>query len=277
MTARDRIIIAVVLMAAALGGFWFVGLAPKRHEAAALQAQVDAASQKLAGAQQMAAQARSAKASYDKDYADVAKLGKAVPKSDALPSLLYQLQSAAHNARIDFRSLKVNGSSGAPTAATPAANTAAAANGNPGGSTAPNAAAPSASATATQAAAATLPPGASVGSAGFPTMPFSFVFTGSFFDMETFLHDVQRFVHVRGKGVDVTGRLLSIDAFSLTAGPGGFPSVNATISATAYVLAPGDGPSATSGAAGTPSTPGTSATPAPTTSAPAATASEVAR
>jgi Tfp pilus assembly protein PilO len=277
MTARDRIIIAVVLMAAALGGFWFVGLAPKREEAAALQAQVDAASQKLAGAQQMASQARSAKASYDKDYADVAKLGKAVPKSDALPSLLYQLQSAAHNARIDFRSLKVNGSSGAPTAATPAANTAAAANGNPGGSTAPNAAAPSASASATQAAAATLPPGASVGSAGFPTMPFSFVFTGSFFDMETFLHDVQRFVHVRGKGVDVTGRLLSVDAFSLTAGPGGFPSVNATISATAYVLAPGDGPSATSGAAGTPSTPGTSATPAPTTSAPAATASEVAR
>jgi Tfp pilus assembly protein PilO len=277
MTARDRIIIAVVLMAAALGGFWFVGLAPKREEAAALQTQVDAASQKLAGAQQMAAQARSAKASYDKDYADVAKLGKAVPKSDALPSLIYQLQSAAHNARIDFRSLKVNGSSGAPTAATPAANTAAAANGNPGGSTAPNAAVPSATATATQAAAATLPPGASVGSAGFPTMPFSFVFTGSFFDMETFLHDVQRFVHVRGKGVDVTGRLLSVDAFSLTAGPGGFPSVKATVSATAYVLAPGDEPSATSGAAGTPSTPGTSATPAPTTTAPAATASEVAR
>jgi Tfp pilus assembly protein PilO len=275
MTARDRIIIAVVLMAAALGGFWFVGLAPKREEAAALQAQVDAASQKLAGAQQMASQARSAKASYDKDYADVAKLGKAVPKSDALPSLIYQLQSAAHNARIDFQSLKVSASSGGTAAATPAASTAAAANANPGGSTAPNAAAPSA--TATQAAAATLPPGASVGSAGFPTMPFSFVFTGSFFDMETFLHDVQRFVHVRGKGVDVTGRLLSVDAFSLTAGPGGFPSVNATISATAYVLAPGDGPSATSGAAGTPSTPGTSATPAPTTTAPAATASEVAR
>ena len=278
MTARDRIIIAVVLMAAALGGFWFVGLAPKREEAATLQAQVDAASQKLANAQQMAAQARRAKASYDKDYADVAKLGKAVPKSDALPSLLYQLQSAAHNARIDFRSLKVNGSAAGATAVTPAASTAAAANGNPGGSTAPTApkaAAPAASsATATQAAATTLPPGASVGSAGFPTMPFSFIFSGSFFDMETFLHDVQRFVHVRGKDVDVTGRLLSVDAFSLTAGPGGFPSVKATVSATAYVLAPGDGPSASGGAA---ATPGTSAAPAPTTPAPAATASEVAR
>ena len=129
-----------------------------------------------------------------------------MPKSDALPSLLYQLQSAAHNARIDFRSLKVNGSPAGATAVTPAASTAAAANANPGGSTAPNAAAPAASsATATQAAAATLPPGATVGSAGFPTMPFSFVFSGSFFDMETFLHDVQRFVHVRGQDVDVSG------------------------------------------------------------------------
>ena len=190
-------------MAAALGGFWFVGLAPKREEAAALQAQVDAATQKLANAQQMSAR-RAAPGQLRQDYAEVAKLGKAVPESDALPSLLYQLQSAAHNARIDFRSLKVNGSPAGATAVTPAASTAAAANANPGGSTAPNAAAPAASsATATQAAATTLPPGATVGSAGFPTMPFSFVFSGSFFDMETFLHDVQRFVHVRGQDVDV--------------------------------------------------------------------------
>jgi hypothetical protein len=275
MTARDRIIIVVVLMTAALGGFWFVGLAPKRQEAADLQVQVDAATQKLADAQQMAAQARRAKASYEKDYAQVAKLGKAVPKSDALPSLLYQLQSAAHSARIDFRSLKVSGS-GAPAAAVPAASTAAAANANPGGSTAPTAAAPAGSpAAATQAAATALPPGATVGSAGFPTMPFSFVFSGSFFDMESFLHDVQRFVRVNGQGVDVTGRLLSVDAFSLTAGPGGFPAVKANVTATAYVLSPNDVAStATPGAAGTP---GVSATPAPTTSAAAPTASEVSR
>jgi hypothetical protein len=94
-------------------------------------------------------------------------------------------------------------------------------------------------------------------------MPFSFVFNGSYFDMERFLHDVQAFVRVDGQRISVTGRLLSVDAFSLTAGPGGFPSVKATMSATAYVLAPND-VSATS-TSGTTSA-ATPATPAPTSS-----------
>lgn len=224
MTARDRIIIVVVLVAAALGGFWFVALAPKRSEAADLKAQIQVASQKLADAQQQAAQARQAKARYDTDYAQVAKLGKAVPKDDALPSLLYQLQSAAHAARIDFTSLQAaadaSQAAGATVVAKPATGSSAAA--------------------ATQSTAADLPPGATVGSAGFPTMPFSFVFNGSFFDMQRFLRDVQRFVRVSGERVDARGRLLSIDGFALNAGPGGFPAVTANITATAFLQSPND-------------------------------------
>jgi Tfp pilus assembly protein PilO len=258
MTARDRIIIVVVLVAAALAGFWFVGLAPKRKDAADLKSQIDKANQELTTAQQMAAQARQAKARYDADYADLATLGKAVPKNDALPSLLYQLQSAAHGAKIDFNSLKVT--TGGPGAApAPAAATAAVAKSNspatPGsspsssGSTASSSGSPASGPTspsttssvpATQAASTTLPPGALIGSAGFPTMPFSFVFNGTFVDMEQFIRDVQRFVRVDGDRVDVRGRLLSVDAFSLTAGNGGFPNVRASISATAYLRGPGD-------------------------------------
>jgi Tfp pilus assembly protein PilO len=266
MTVRDRLIIVVVLVAAALAAFWFVGLAPKRKEAGTLSSQIDVASKKLAQAQQSAAQARQAKAHYNDDYAEVATLGKAVPKSDALPSLLYQLQSAAHGARIDFKSLKVSGSgTPAASAATPAAATASTATGtNPGS---PSKASP---APATQAASATLPPGASVGSAGFPTMPFSFVFNGSFPDMQSFLRDVQRFVRVEAKRVDVRGRLLSIDGISLTAGPGGFPAVNANISATAYLMAPGDDTTPAGSGSASPAGAGTAA---PT----AAANSEVAR
>ena len=273
MTTRDRLIIVVVLVAAALGGFWFVGLAPKRKAASDLQGQIVSAQQKLADAEQMAAQARKAKASYDDDYAAVASLGKAVPKSDALPSLLFQLQSAAHDARIDFTSLKLApaGAAGPTVAATPAANAATTNSGNPGGSTAPAAA--GAAAPATQATAATLPPGASVGAAGFPTMPFSFVFTGTYFDMERFLHDVQGFVRVRGQKVDVVGRLLSVDAFSLTAGPGGFPNVKASLTATAYVQSPNDVTSTTTPGA---ATTGVTTSPATTPTKPA-TASEVAK
>ena len=257
MTARDRIIIVVALVAAALAGVWFVGLAPKRKDATELSAKLDVARQQLTEVQQSAAKARDAKAKYDSDYAQVAKLGKAVPKSDAIPSLVYQLQSAAHDASIVFSSLKVanTGVQAATTPSTPA-QTAAAANANGSGSTSgsestsgsgstsggtsgsTSSSTPTTPAPATQAATSTLPPGAAVGSAGFPTMPFSFVFNGTFFDMERFLSQVQRFVRVNGNNVDVRGRLLSIDGFALNAGGKGFPSVKATISATAYLMSP---------------------------------------
>jgi hypothetical protein len=287
MTARDRLVIVAVLVAAALAGFWFLGLAPKRKESASLQTQIQAAKQRLTVAQQQAAQGETAKQHYDKDYADIARLGKAVPKSDALPSLLYQLQAASHSARIDFRSLKISAAGGqGPTPTTTAANTPAAANGTDsttGGKSDSTASTSStstpaagASAPATQAAAATLPPGATVGSAGFPTMPFTFLFTGTFFDMEKFLDEVHHFVRFDGKRIDVSGRLLSVDAFSLSAGEAGFPNVQANISATAYLLSPDDTgttttPSTTASAAG--ATPADAAAPASTTPA----ASEVTR
>ena len=293
MTTRDRLVIVGVLLVAALAGFWFLALAPKRKEAADLQAQIATQTQQLTTAQARATEARQAKARYNEDYAAVAKLGKAVPKSDALPSLVYQLQSVAHSARIDFTSLKISGGGGqGPTpaaAAAPAAAGGATASGSSSGSSSSNSSASSGSssstpaapattqpAPATQAAAATLPPGATVGSAGFPTMPFSFVFSGTFFDMERFFGDVQKFVRVKGKEVDANGRLLSVDGFSLVAGPGGFPNVKANVVATAYLRTPADDSTSTAGtgtAATTPagstgsgSSAGGAATPAPTAS-----------
>ena len=287
MTTRDRLVIVGVLLAAALAGFWFLGLAPKRKESADLQAQIATQTRQLTTAQAQAATARQAKASYNDDYAAVAKLGKAVPKSDALPSLVYQLQSVAHSARIDFTSLKIAGGGGqGPTpAATAGGASASGASATPAASAAPAASASGSSSTpatsspapATQAAASALPPGATVGSAGFPTMPFSFVFSGTYFDMERFFGDVQSFVKVNGKQVDADGRLLSIDGFSLVAGPGGFPNVKASVSATAYLRTAADDNTSTAPA-------GTAATPAGSTgsgssaggaASPAPTASEV--
>ena len=283
MTARDRLVIVGVLLVAALAGFWFLALAPKRKEAADLQAQIATQTQQLTTAQARATEAHQAKARYNDDYAAVARLGKAVPKSDALPSLVYQLQSVAHSARIDFTSLKIAGSGGqGPTPAASAAPAAPAAAGGAspsasasGGSSATPAASSASTppAPATQAAAATLPPGATVGSAGFPTMPFSFVFSGTYFDMERFFGDVQSFVRVKGKQVDVDGRLLSVDGFSLVAGPGGFPNVKASIVATAYLrtatdddTSPAPDAAATAAAGSTGSSSGGAAAPAPTAS-----------
>jgi hypothetical protein len=108
----------------------------------------------------------------------------------------------------------------------------------------------------TSTAASSLPPGAAVGAAGFPTMPFSFEFVGSFFRLEDFFNRVSGFTSVTPAGnLVVRGRLLSVDSFDLKAAPAGFPKVAASVKATAYVLPLGQGLTAGATAAG-PSTSG---------------------
>lgn len=256
MTSRDRIILMVLLAAGLLAGSWYVVLAPKRHEAASLAKQISAAQARLSNAQAQAAQAQAARHRYDTDYATVAKLGEAVPVDAGVPSLLYELDSAAGSSKVDFRSVQVSGGSGsAPATQTQAAQVAALAQAQKGGSgTTPAAAA--------TAAPTSLPPGATVGTAGFPTMPFSLEFDGSFFDMEHFLNRVASFTRVDGNRISINGRLLTIEGISLTASRFGFPKVKADISATAYLLPSDEG--LTNGA--TPSGPAT-----PTTQAVSAT------
>ena len=103
----------------------------------------------------------------------------------------------------------------------------------------------------TSTAASSLPPGAAVGTAGFPTMPFSFEFVGSFFRLEDFFNRVSGFTSVTPAGnLVVRGRLLSVDSFDLKAAPSGFPKVAASVKATAYVLPLGQGLTAGATAAG---------------------------
>ncbi|MEA2357484.1 MAG: hypothetical protein QOI62_744 [Solirubrobacteraceae bacterium] len=242
MTVRDRILLLVVVGIAALGGFWFLVISPKRAEVKGLDAKIVSAQQVVDQAQASAQSAQQAKARYATDYATVVRLSKAVPADDDMPSLLYQLQSVSKGSKVDFQSLTLAG--GASTA--PATTT-----GTPGAVT-----------------AAALPPGAIIGAAGFPTMPFQFTFDGSFFDLAGLLRNVQRFVAVHGDQVNVRGRLLTIDGLSLD--PTNFPSVKASISATAYLL-PADqgatsGATATAPAATQPATAGTAATPTPAAS-----------
>jgi hypothetical protein len=233
MTARDRILLLGVLAIALLGGFWFLALSPKRDDAKALDARLATAQERLQTAQAAAASAADAKKKYQRDYATVASLGQAVPGDDDTATLLYQLESASNGAKVDLRTFSL-GSTGATTSSnsTPAAGT---------GGTA---------STATQAAVSSLPPGATVGTAGFPTMPFKFEFKGSFAQMEHLIRTVQGFVRVNGDTVSVKGRLLTIDGVSLT--PQTFPQVKATISATAFVLP--ETSTATAGSAGGTST-----------------------
>jgi type II secretory pathway component PulM len=231
VTARDRTVLMVVGLVVVTAAFWFLALAPKRDEVTALDGRIATAQQELETARAAARTAQEAKDRYASDYAAVARLGKAVPADDDVPSLLVQLEAAADAAEVDFRTIRLEASGApAPQVATPAAAVAqvgAAEKGEDG------AAAPVA---ATEAVAAVLPPGAAIGAAGFPTMPFSFEFRGSFKGLEKFLDKITAFTKLKGQTIAVRGRLLTIDAVNLMAGPDGFPQMTASIKATAYLL-----------------------------------------
>jgi hypothetical protein len=228
VTTRDRIALTVVIAAVLIGGFWFLALGPQRQKASKLGTQLTQQRQLLTSAQSDAAKSRAARAQYASNYATVAQLGKAVPASDDVPSLVYQLSNTAQSTGVDFRTIKLqNAASGAASAPapTPAA-------GSKGGSGASGATA----APATQAATATLPPGAVVGPAGFPTMPFSFTFTGSFFRLSAFFSRLEALIRSTRGGLAVRGRLLTVDGLALSAAGRGFPNMKAAVAATAYLL-----------------------------------------
>jgi Tfp pilus assembly protein PilO len=243
VTARDRTVLIVVGLVALLGGFWFVAISPKRKEASDVAAQVATAQTRLDTAQAGAASADAARKQYSSDYATVARLGKAVPVDDDMPSLVYQLSHTAKVNHIDFRAIKLTSTGVAAAAPVGAAAAVASANGN----TSASSAAPAATVTPA------LPPGATVGTAGFPTMPFSFNFTGSFRNMQRFLKSIDGLTAVKGKSINVKGRLLTVDGVGLKAGVKGFPDVDATVAVTAYLLPADEG--LTAGA--TPATPAT--------------------
>jgi type II secretory pathway pseudopilin PulG len=231
VTTRDRTVLMVVGILAVLGAFWFLAIGPKRKDAADVQTQIATAQSRLDTAQASAASAQSAKAKYSTDYATVARLGKAVPVDDEMPSLVYQLEQTAKANKVDFRSIKMTGTTSSAAAPTGVAAAVASANGNTGAT----------SSSPASTVAATLPPGATVGTAGFPTMPFSFDFTGSFFSMQRFLKAIDGLTTVQGKSINVKGRLLTVDGVGLKAGPKGFPQVDATVVVTAYLLPADEG------------------------------------
>lgn len=263
MTTRDRTMVLVLALAAIVAAGWFLVLSPMRDEAGSLSSQIDTQRQARDAALADVAAGAQSRRRYAHDYATVARLGAAVPEDDNVASLIVQVQHAAGATTVDFRSLKIGQGSGAAAPAPP-----------------PPAPTTDGTAAATQATTATLPPGALVGPAGFPTMPFAFTFTGDFFRMSDFIGRLERFLVVRNQRLSVSGRFMTIDGIGLDAAPQGFPRIRASVAATTYLLPATqgltDGATAEGPATATPASAGGSSSGAPS-SIPAATATPVTR
>ncbi len=227
LTRNNRLLLGLVVVVAAACAFWLLALSPKREEAALLAEQIAAKQVELDTARQQVATFEKAREAYPVNYATVARLGKAVPADDDVRSLVVQLDAAAKRSNVEFELIDVG-----KGAATPDSDT----------------------------AATNVIPGASVNAAGFSTLPLSFAFRGSYFELSSFFTRLEHFVTVSNRRIGVTGRLLLLQSISLVPDDTGFPQISAQINATSYLVPAAEGLTAGATAAG----PGSAAVPAGT-------------
>jgi Tfp pilus assembly protein PilO len=296
LTDRDKKIVMFLIPIAVLLGYWFLVLSPQRAEVTKLDTSLSKVEGERDDAVANATQLEASRANYAKDYSTVVRLGKAIPSALDMPSLLVQLESASKGAKIDFDSITVGervaaaaDAPGAGATDTTTSQPASAAGGEPAQTGAGKATekaneASDTSDKANQAAGADAgttgsgadAAGATSGVAGLDTVPLTFKFTGSYFDLADFFHRVKRFVRVANEDIRVRGRLMTIDSMNFSSEKP--PTVVATVTASIYLApktegttggATSNGPSTATPASAAPSgsaAPSSSAAPASSTS-----------
>lgn len=278
MKSSDRTILIVLPLIALAIGFYLLVLAPKQREAGELQDKADSLSAEIQTSETAISTAEAARSSFAKNYADMVKLGTAVPEDDDQATLIHDLDAMGTDNDLDFQSFAVSEDAAGATTSAPAPP----ASGTDSSSTSTDSTTTETSTTTTsaptEASAATLPLGATVGPAGLPVTPYTLTYHGGFFDMAGLFSDLDNRVKVNDAGTDpiAHGRLMTVDGFAMSADPvKGFPSVAAEIAVTTYMVPADQGMAAGATPAG-PAPVGSPDAPVPVsdtaTSAPAPTA-----
>ena len=204
LTSRDRKLLMVLVPIAVFALYWLLLMNPALDRRAGLQeplAQAQAERDKAVAAAQEVTQA---KADYEKDYAELVKLSKAIPQSVAVADLMRELNAAARGMDIEFSNITMAADTTAATSQT------------------------------TTTTASTL------AADGLDEIPVQLTFSGRFFALSDLFRAVQRFVRTADGRLSVSGRLIRIDKFSFDSAA--FPNLTAQISATVYAAPAGEGP-----------------------------------
>jgi hypothetical protein len=279
LTDRDRKIVVLLLPLILIAVYWFLILSPKRKEAHKLSSQVTKVQQARDAAVSQANALEHAKADFAGQFAQMVRLGKAIPTQVDMPSLIVQLDSAARGTGIQFADVKVGArvaaapvatssttpstgtsqppvaaggaqaQSGVGKAAESANNTAATGNAQAIQQSGLSAGDTSTS-TSTKSGGLPVGGGGSTSGAaaatpgqgvpGLDTVPLTFTFGGKFGNLAQFFHRLKRFVHVANNRIRVQGRLITIDSLKFTSTATDFPNIEADVTATVY-LSPKDG------------------------------------
>ena len=95
LSDRDRKLALVIIPIVLLVAYWFLLLAPKREASASASKDLSEQTQRLEQARTAANTAKQAKTNFAADYAEIVRLGKAIPAGVDMPSLVVQLDRAA--------------------------------------------------------------------------------------------------------------------------------------------------------------------------------------
>lgn len=203
----DRKTIALVVLAgvAVLAALWMLVISPKREERSQVRENVAAQEARLQAAQTQLASYEAAKKQFPVKLRELKTLDKAVPARGAISELLRQLQRRANVRNSDLRLVALKAGGAAAT----------------GTGTAP------------------VTPGATVGPDGLAALPFTFEFSGDYFDLRDILRTVRRSVSVKKDKIKVGGRLLTIDGLSFVRTDPMSTRTKATLNATAYIAPDG--------------------------------------
>jgi len=218
VTSRDRMVVIVCVVAAILAGTWIKVVSPERQKASKLTAQVSSAQAQLSTAEGKLASARAAESQYSSAYAAMVNLGKAVPPTQEVPSLMYEVEQATTAKRVDFTAITAGAGSAGSTTVT----------------------APPASSSASSASKSSSSSSSSSSAGQLTQVPFTFVFEGTYFDLEHLLSEFTGYTTRTSTGtLQVSGRLLTVQSVKLSpANSSGTKAASTwlagTITATAY-------------------------------------------
>lgn len=242
MSASNRVIVAMLGVAALAIAFWMLLLSPKKEEVSKLDKQVAKQEEQLSIHQGEVQQGLAAQKAFPRAYQDLIVLGKAAPADDDTASLIVQLSRNARESGVRFETFVL----------TPAGDEEA-----PEAAVAPEPGQATSFVPPTEVAASTMPIGASIGPAGLAVMPYTLTFKGNFFNVADFIHGLDSLVQSNNEKVEVTGRLITINGFTLTEDTSKkFPALEASFTVTTFLVPPEQG--VTAGA--TPSSPEPSTT-----------------
>ena len=229
MRESTKTALAVVAVVAIAAGFWLLLLSPKRDQVGELNEQTRHLQTEVSTERAKVTSALAAKRGFSGDYRKLVVLGKSVPAEAGTPSLLVQLNGVGAESATSFEGIVQASGSGEEAGVL---------------------------AEATNATPSLVPLGASVGPAGLLAMPYTLEFSGSFFAIANFIHNLDSLVETKNGQVDAKGRLVTIDGFNLApmekdgeaSGPDGL--LKASFGVTTYVTPPGQGLTAGASASG---------------------------